>query len=169
LATFAVLAREKLLIGRADKSLVTFRFANQTYGSSVRHSRGRENPGYSALSHRTAGTFGTASGRLERVERPGTGFLPNGCDFGALGLCREHFYYHNIDGSDDSRYDTSIMTAIAKKLDARLTHWAPETAKKVAQLVAEIIELADNDALDLIRSRKVEQEVLDIIDGRKAG
>jgi hypothetical protein len=33
--------------------------------------------------------------------------------------------------------------------------------------VAEIIELADHDALDPVRSRKVEQEVLDIIDGRK--
>jgi len=61
------------------------------------------------------------------------------------------------------------MTAIAKKLDARLTRWRPETAKKVQQLVAEIIELADHDALDLVRSRKVEQEVLDIIDGRKTG
>ena len=61
------------------------------------------------------------------------------------------------------------MTAIAKKLDARLSRWAPETAKKVERLVAEIIELANNDALDLVRSREVEQEVLDIIDGRKAG
>ena len=61
------------------------------------------------------------------------------------------------------------MTAIAKKLDARLNRWAPEIAKKVQQLVAEIIELADHDALDLVRSRKVEQEVLDIIDGRKTG
>jgi hypothetical protein len=30
--------------------------------------------------------------------------------------------------------------------------------------VAEIIDLADHDALDLVRSRVVEQEVLDIID-----
>lgn len=55
------------------------------------------------------------------------------------------------------------MTAIAKKLDARLIRWAPETTKKVEQLVAEIINLADHDALDLVRSRKVEQEVLDIL------
>jgi hypothetical protein len=61
------------------------------------------------------------------------------------------------------------MTAIAKKLNARLDRWAPETAKKVEQLVAEIIDLADHDALDLVRSRKIEQEVLDILDGRKAG
>ena len=61
------------------------------------------------------------------------------------------------------------MTAIAKKLDGRLSRWAPETAKKVEKLVAEIIELADHDALDVVRSRQVEQEVLNIIDGRKAG
>lgn len=59
------------------------------------------------------------------------------------------------------------MTAIAKKLDSRLNRWAPETAKRVKKLVAELIELADHDALDLVRSRKVEQHVLDIIDGRK--
>jgi hypothetical protein len=35
--------------------------------------------------------------------------------------------------------------------------------------VAEIIELADSNALDIVRSRQVEQEVLDILDGRKAG
>lgn len=50
------------------------------------------------------------------------------------------------------------MTAIAKKLDARLKRWAPETAKKVKQLVAEIIELADHDVLDLVRSRKVSRK-----------
>lgn len=61
------------------------------------------------------------------------------------------------------------MTAIAKKLDARLSRWTPETAKTVEKLVDEIIELADSDALDLVRSRQIEQEVLDIIDGRKAG
>lgn len=57
------------------------------------------------------------------------------------------------------------MTAIAKKLDAGLSHWAPGTAKEVERLVAEIIELADNNALDLARSREIEQQVLDILDG----
>ncbi|HMF51724.1 MAG TPA: hypothetical protein VK603_23910 [Candidatus Saccharimonadales bacterium] len=61
------------------------------------------------------------------------------------------------------------MTAIAKKLDAKMTRWTPETARTVEKLVMEIIELADSDALDVVRSRQVEQEVLDIIDGRKAG
>ena len=50
-----------------------------------------------------------------------------------------------------------------------MSRWTPETAKKVEKLVAEIIELADSDALDVVRSRQVEQEVLDILDGRKAG
>ena len=77
--------------------------------------------------------------------------------------------FQKVDAGSISGYDTVVMTAIAKKLDARLNRWAPETAKKVKELVAEIIELADHDALDLVRSRKVEQEVLDIIDGRKAG
>jgi len=77
--------------------------------------------------------------------------------------------FQRVDPGDVSGYDIGIMTAIAKKLDARLNRWAPETAKKVERLVAEIIDLADHDALDLARSRKVEQEVLDIIDGRKAG
>jgi hypothetical protein len=75
----------------------------------------------------------------------------------------------DIDAGGISQYDSSTMTAIAKKLDARLSRWAPETAKEVKRLVAEIIELADNDALDLVRSREVEQQVLDIIDDRKAG
>jgi hypothetical protein len=77
--------------------------------------------------------------------------------------------FQKVDAAGVSLYDARVMTTIAKKLDAKLNQWAPETAKKVEQLVAEIIELADYDALDLVRSRKVEQEVLDIIDGRKAG
>jgi hypothetical protein len=34
----------------------------------------------------------------------------------------------------------------------------------VSALVAEIIELAADDALDVVRSRAVEQEVLDLLD-----
>jgi len=41
---------------------------------------------------------------------------------------------------------------------------APETAEDVRQRVAEIIELADENALDLSRSRVVEQDVLDLLD-----
>jgi hypothetical protein len=56
------------------------------------------------------------------------------------------------------------MIAIAQKLDEKLVTWNPETASQVEQLVEEIIELADADALESLRSRQVEQEVLDLID-----
>ncbi len=58
------------------------------------------------------------------------------------------------------------MEAIAEALENRLQKWKPETSQKVRALVAEIIELADDDALDISRSRAVEQEVLDILDER---
>jgi hypothetical protein len=56
------------------------------------------------------------------------------------------------------------MEAIAEQLENKLQAWKPETSKKVRALVAEIIELADDDALDVGRSRSVEQAVLDILD-----
>ena len=51
------------------------------------------------------------------------------------------------------------MTAIAEKLDRKLSDWKPETASEVEKLVAEIIDWADADALDLMRPRHLEQEV----------
>lgn len=56
------------------------------------------------------------------------------------------------------------MDALAERLDAKLRAWKPDTAAQVRQRVAEIIEMADLDALDVLRSRVVEQEVLDILD-----
>ena len=56
------------------------------------------------------------------------------------------------------------MEAIAEKLDKKLQRWEPRTAEEVRRRVAEIIEIADHDALDLVRSRSVEQEVLDQLD-----
>jgi hypothetical protein len=56
------------------------------------------------------------------------------------------------------------MHALAERLDAKLCAWKPETAEQVRQRVAEIIEMADLDALDVLRSRVVEQEVLDMLD-----
>jgi hypothetical protein len=56
------------------------------------------------------------------------------------------------------------MDALLEKLDARLRQWKPETAAQVRQCVAEVIELADQDVLDMVRSRGAEQEVLDLID-----
>ena len=56
------------------------------------------------------------------------------------------------------------MTAVAEKLDKKLTAWDRNTAHEVEQLVEEIIELADAEGLDILRSRRVEQEVLDLLD-----
>jgi hypothetical protein len=56
------------------------------------------------------------------------------------------------------------MDALLEKLETKLHEWKPETAADVRQRVADIIELADQDVLDLSRSRAIEQEVLDILD-----
>jgi hypothetical protein len=70
----------------------------------------------------------------------------------------------HIDGIRQRKYGASAMEAIAEKLENKLHEWKPETSQKVRELVAEIIELADDDALDIGRSRSVEQEVMDILD-----
>ena len=56
------------------------------------------------------------------------------------------------------------MDTLAEKLDTKLRQWKPETAAQVRRCVAEIMALADQDVLDVLRSRMVEQEVLDILD-----
>lgn len=56
------------------------------------------------------------------------------------------------------------MDAVAERLDTKLREWQPDKAEQVRQHVAEIIDLADQDALDVLRSRLVEQEVLDMLD-----
>lgn len=56
------------------------------------------------------------------------------------------------------------MDALVEQLDAKLRTWTPETAAQVRQHVAEIMALADQGMLDVIRSRTVEQEVLDLLD-----
>ena len=56
------------------------------------------------------------------------------------------------------------MDALVERLDEKLRQWSPDTAEQVRQRVVEIIDLADQDALDVMRSRTVEQEVLDLID-----
>ena len=42
--------------------------------------------------------------------------------------------------------------------------WSPETAEQVRGQVAKIIDLADQELLDIVRSCEVEQEVLDLLD-----
>ena len=56
------------------------------------------------------------------------------------------------------------MDAIAEKLDTKLGKWKPEISEEVRALVSEVIDAADSDALDLMRSRAVEQAVLDQLD-----
>ncbi|MGA3075192.1 MAG: hypothetical protein ABSG56_16010 [Bryobacteraceae bacterium] len=61
------------------------------------------------------------------------------------------------------------MEALLEKLDMRLREWRPETATQVRQALAELIDLADYDVLDLLRSRVAEQEVLGLIDEPTSG
>ena len=56
------------------------------------------------------------------------------------------------------------MDALVETLDAKLRQWKPDTAAEVRARVAEVIELADQDALDLMRPRAIEQDVLDLLD-----
>ena len=56
------------------------------------------------------------------------------------------------------------MDALVQELDTKLRQWQPDIAEQVRQGIAELIDLADRDARDILRSRVVEQEVLDLID-----
>lgn len=56
------------------------------------------------------------------------------------------------------------MDALIEKLTEKFRHWHPDIAQQVRQHIEEIIDLADQDLLDLIRSRTIEQEVLDLLD-----
>lgn len=56
------------------------------------------------------------------------------------------------------------MTQLAEKLDKKLASWRPEIAAQVEEIVTDVIELADAQALDLLPSRAVVQDVLDTLD-----
>ena len=56
------------------------------------------------------------------------------------------------------------MDTLVTKLDTKLHEWKPDIANQVRQRISEIIDLADQDILDVMRARIVEQEVLDILD-----
>jgi hypothetical protein len=58
----------------------------------------------------------------------------------------------------------AIVDTLAEKLDERLREWKPETAAQARERIAEVIELADHDILNIARSRAAEQEVLDLLD-----
>ena len=56
------------------------------------------------------------------------------------------------------------VDAVAEKLDEKLGTWKPEISRKVRAVVSDVIEAADADGLDVLRSRAVEQEVLEQLD-----
>ncbi|MGB8698714.1 MAG: hypothetical protein WCD18_04795 [Thermosynechococcaceae cyanobacterium] len=56
------------------------------------------------------------------------------------------------------------MDSLVERLNLKLHQWQPDIAEQVRQSVAEIIEMADQDSLDILHSRAVEQEVLDLLD-----
>jgi hypothetical protein len=56
------------------------------------------------------------------------------------------------------------VDAIAEKLDTKLGTWKPEISQEARALVSQVIDAADNDTLDVMRSRAVEQEVRDHLD-----
>ena len=56
------------------------------------------------------------------------------------------------------------MDALAERLDAKLREEEPNIAATVREQISEIIDLADQDALDIMQSRAVEQGVLDLLD-----
>ena len=56
------------------------------------------------------------------------------------------------------------MDALVERLDAKLREWEPDIAATVKKRITEIIDLADQGALDIMRSRAEEQEVLDLLD-----
>jgi hypothetical protein len=61
-------------------------------------------------------------------------------------------------------WEDVAVDVLVERLDARLREWKPETAAHVRECVAEVIDLADQDVLDLMRPRATEQEVLDLLD-----
>jgi hypothetical protein len=56
------------------------------------------------------------------------------------------------------------MDNLAETLNVKLARWQPDVAELARQFIVEIIDLADQNALDILRSRYVEQEVLDLLD-----
>jgi hypothetical protein len=57
------------------------------------------------------------------------------------------------------------MDILAETL--KLHEWTPDVARQVRQYVEEIIDLADQGVMDVMRLRNVEQEVLDMLDEPK--
>ena len=78
-------------------------------------------------------------------------------------VCKPHFS-HKALNCNQTKKPGSPVDILLERLDAKLREWKPETAEDVRQRVTEIIDLADHNALDLSRSRELEQEVLNMLD-----
>jgi len=61
------------------------------------------------------------------------------------------------------------MDTVAVTLNEKLTQWSPILAEQVRRQILEIMEMADQDVLDILRSRNVEQDVLDLLDEDETG
>jgi hypothetical protein len=70
----------------------------------------------------------------------------------------------DVNGVKLEREREAIVDALAEKLDERLREWKPDTAAEARERIMEVIELADQDLLDVARSRAAEQKVLDLLD-----
>lgn len=56
------------------------------------------------------------------------------------------------------------MDALTERLNTRLKEWQPDVAQQVKEYISEIMNLADQDGLDILRLRTIEQEVLNLLD-----
>ena len=56
------------------------------------------------------------------------------------------------------------MDLLVQRWDEKLREGRPEVAETVRRHIVEILSLADPDMLELMRSRAVEQEVVDLLD-----
>jgi hypothetical protein len=56
------------------------------------------------------------------------------------------------------------MDSLIEELDIKLRQWRPEIGEEVRRCLAELMEMADNNSLDVMRSKTVEQNGLDWLD-----
>lgn len=56
------------------------------------------------------------------------------------------------------------MNALTERLNTKPKEWQPDVAQQVKESISEIMNLADQDGLDILRLRIVEQDVLNLLD-----
>ncbi|BAZ09714.1 hypothetical protein NIES4071_15240 [Calothrix sp. NIES-4071] len=70
------------------------------------------------------------------------------------------FFFSKCYPRNELKHSHKSMDTLVEKLSVKLSQWQPDVAKQVRQYVEAIIELADNDSLDILQSRVVNQEAL---------